>query len=155
MARPNKVLPRSSPFARGREGVGVVSCHGLSLLEVLVAFSILALALGVLLRIFGSGLKSAALAESYSQAVLRAESLLSRSGIDSPLQAGEESGAFDERYHWRRLIRPYPLPDIEQVDTLPLMAFEVIVEVFWQEASKRHSVTLTSLRLVPRGLRER
>lgn len=108
----------------------------------------------MLLRIFGSGLRGAAQAEAYSQAVLRAESLLSRSGTESPLRAGEESGVFGERYGWRRITRPYPLPDPEKAAALPLTAFEVIVEVFWQEAGKRRSVTLTSLRLTPREPRE-
>ncbi len=124
-------------------------CRGLSLLEVLVAFSILALTLGVLLRIFGSGLRSAALAGAYSQAVLQAETLLSRSGIEAPLEVGEQHGRFNNRYHWRRIIRPYRLPVTEEeTELLRLIPYEVIVEVFWQETGKRHSVALTSLRLV-------
>ena len=102
-------------------------CRGLSLLEVLVAFSILALTLGVLLRIFGSGLRGAALAGAYSQAALQAETLLSRSGIEASLEVGEE-----------------------ETELLRLIPYEVIVEVFWQETGKRRSVILTSLRLAPR-----
>lgn len=128
-------------------------CRGLSLLEVLVAFSILALTLGVLLRIFGSGLRGAALAGAYSQAVLQAETLLSRSGIEAPLEVGEQHGRLNNRYHWRRIIRPYRLPVIEGETELPRIPYEVIVEVFWQEAGKRRSVILTSLRLAPREQR--
>ena len=131
------------------------SCRGLSLLEVLVAFSILALTLGVLLRIFGSGLRGAALAGAYSQAVLQAETLLSRSGIEASLEVGEQHGTLDNRYHWRRIIRPYRLPVTEEETELPLIPYEVIVEVFWQETGKRRSVTLTSLRLVPREQKEK
>ena len=131
------------------------SCRGLSLLEVLVAFSILALTLGVLLRIFGSGLRGAALAGAYSQAVLQAETLLSRSGIEAPLEVGEQHGRLNNRYHWRRIIRPYRLPVIEEeTELVRLIPYEVIVEVFWQEADKRRSVTLTSLRLVRRERQE-
>jgi general secretion pathway protein I len=128
-------------------------CRGLSLLEVLVAFSILALTLGVLLRIFGSGLRGAALAGAYSQAVLQAETLLSRSGIEASLEVGEQQGTLGNRYQWRRIIRPYRLPVTEEETELSLIPYEVIVEVLWQEAGKWRSVTLTSLRLARREQR--
>jgi hypothetical protein len=41
----------------------------------------------------------------------------------------------------------------EEETELPLIPYEVIVEVFWQETGKRRSVTLTSLRLAPREQR--
>jgi type II secretory pathway component PulJ len=51
---------------------------GMSLLEVLVAFAILALVLGVIMQIFSSGMRASRLGESYSKAVLLAEFRSSR-----------------------------------------------------------------------------
>ncbi|MGQ0591933.1 MAG: type IV pilus modification PilV family protein, partial [Gammaproteobacteria bacterium] len=62
--------------------------RGISLLEVLVAFAIMALALGLLLRIFGTGLRSSAAAERYSAATLWAESLMAGAGSTWPLDPG-------------------------------------------------------------------
>ena len=61
-------------------------CHhrqsGFSLLEVLVAFSILALALGVLLQSFSTGMRGVTQSGLYSRATLLAESIFARAGRD-------------------------------------------------------------------------
>ena len=43
--------------------------QGFSLLEILIAFSILALSLGILLKIFAAGVNTAMIAENYTAAV--------------------------------------------------------------------------------------
>lgn len=88
-------------FARPR------AARGFTLLEVLVAFSILSLSLGVLIQIFGSGLHRTALAEEYTLATLHAESLLARFGVEEPLEIGETGGEIDERYRWRALVEEF------------------------------------------------
>ena len=54
---------------------------GFSLLEMLVAFTILAFSLVVILRIFSSGIGTAVTAEEYTAAVQIAESLLAKTGL--------------------------------------------------------------------------
>ena len=78
---------------------------GFSLLEVLVAFVILALTLSVVMRIFSGGLRNVALADGYSRAVLLAESRLAELSV-LPLE-GEASGEFDGKYRWRSSIHPW------------------------------------------------
>jgi len=58
---------------------------GYTLIEVLVAFMILALALTVLLRIFSGGLRNVSVSSDYAIATLIAESRLAGAGIDVPL----------------------------------------------------------------------
>lgn len=62
--------------------------RGFSLLEVLVAFAILSIALGVLLQIFATGMRNVGLSEEYSQAALYAESILAAYGREAPLAEG-------------------------------------------------------------------
>ena len=56
--------------------------QGFSLLEILIAFSILALSLGILLKIFSAGVNTAIIAENYTTAVQLSESLMAKVGIE-------------------------------------------------------------------------
>lgn len=73
---------------------------GFSLLEILVAFAIMAVALTIVLRIFGSGVNTALVSEEYTLAVQIAESLMARIGVETPLQPGEYSGIEGDKYAW-------------------------------------------------------
>ncbi|MFO1353066.1 MAG: type II secretion system protein [Gammaproteobacteria bacterium] len=121
---------------------------GFSLLEVLVAFSILSITLGVVLQVFGTGLRSTALAEEYTQAALRAESVLAAIGVEKPLKAGTEQGEINDRYSWRATISEYhdERADAKQ-DEAKFTPYQVVVEVVWQGGGKERSVVLETLRL--------
>lgn len=73
---------------------------GFSLLEILVAFSIMAVAITIVLRIFGSGVNNAVISEEYNIAVQIAESILARTGVETPMDIGEISGIEGYKYHW-------------------------------------------------------
>lgn len=140
---------------------------GFSLLEILVAFSILAVALGIVLRIFSTGVDSALLAQDYNIAVQQAEALLARVGVDIPLQPTERNGLVgyynddgdivtDEahgKYRWRLSIMPkanHPQPvdadEVEQADSEPvLMVVQVVVE--WGDDQRTRQVVLDTLKV--------
>jgi general secretion pathway protein I len=150
---------------------------GFTLLEVLVAFAILALSLGVLIQIFSTGLNNVALGSEYSRAILLAQSQLAALGVEAPLAAGESNGEFGDGYRWHVTVTPYDLPPpagagsaaIEAPDSsasklflsrfrglapgvagaTPVQAYDVAVEVMWGEGGNQRSVTLRSLKLAP------
>jgi prepilin-type N-terminal cleavage/methylation domain-containing protein len=66
-------LSPSSSRTRSRDPESPAS--GFSLLEVLVAFAILSISLGVLLQVFATGLRNAGVADDYTRATLYAESI--------------------------------------------------------------------------------
>jgi general secretion pathway protein I len=122
---------------------------GFSLIEILVAFVILALALGVLMRVFSGALGNAGAAERYSQAVVLAESRLAEAGREYPLVEGDHEGTTDTGYHWTVSIHPVAL-DADEPETLgkKLVLYDVGVDVAWrQESDKTRRVRLSSLRL--------
>ena len=121
---------------------------GFTLLEVLVAFAILALSLGVLLQVFATGLRNTTVAENYSQAAMYAESILAAVGVGEPLQEGSDGGAIDEIFSWRSRVSVYNDEALE-FDDLQAKAYQVIVEVFWGESEHERSVSLQTLRLEP------
>lgn len=122
---------------------------GFSLLEVLVAFSVLTLFLGVLLGLFSTGLRNSLAAHDYSQAISLAESKLAEVGVTERLAPGEWQGAFDEHYRWRLRVVPFAGGERRWAD-LPLQPFEVTVEVSWQTGQRDRSVALSTLRLARR-----
>lgn len=127
--------------------------QGFTLLEILVAFSILAISLGVTINIFSRGLRSAMISDQYVHAVAIAQSLLARTGVESELQESASSGV-ERQFQWFVRVTPYmtdvlPGADAQQQPTLTL--YEIIVEVAWQEESENRSLVLTTLRMAEAG----
>jgi len=82
--------------------------RGYTLLEVLVAFSLLAIGLGLLLAILSGGVRAVANASDSTQATLYAESVLDTLGADQRLQAGRSAGVYENgRYRWTLDITPF------------------------------------------------
>ena len=123
--------------------------EGFSLLEILVAFAILALSIGVLLKIFSGGANTAIIAEDYNAAVQIAESIMAKTGVETQLQEGEESGWENEKYHWQVIIRPFQfnLENFVDIDlnTLKTNFFKVDVIVSWGDDGRE--LQLSTLKL--------
>ena len=127
--------------------------QGFSLLEILVAFSILAVSLGVLMQIFSSSLRNADVSRRQAQAVALAQSLLAAAGIEAPLAQGEQSGTVDEQFRWTLTTTPMTLGGSEEAATPKpiggLELWELTAQVSWggQGSERDRSLELTTLRL--------
>lgn len=135
-------------FERGGRAAPGEGERGFSLLEVLVAFAILSISLGVLLQVFATGLRNAGIADDYTRATLYAESILAAIGREVPLAEGERSGPVNEQFSWRSTVSVYTegLPDSEQAR---VRAYHISVEVYWPGLVQNRSVVLETLRLAP------
>jgi general secretion pathway protein I len=125
----------------------IAGCRGFSLLEVVVAFAILALSLGVLYQIFSSAAQRATLLQEYNRAVLLGESKLARIGAEQALVAGSRTGEFDERYRWTSLIEPVPTQARGGHQRVSIRPYRVTVEVDWGKRDQPRSVAFTTIRL--------
>jgi len=129
--------------------------RGFSLLEILIAFSILALSLGILLKIFSAGVNTAGVAEEYTAAVQIAESLMAQTGIEAHLKPSEATGLENEKYHWRVSVSPFQFT-AENLDVTAITAvlFKIKVVVSWGEDARAagRQVELTTLKLVNKVL---
>ena len=129
---------------RGRAGRGRRR-GGFTLLEVLIAFTILAVALVALLRAFSSGLRGLDAAEAGAAALQHARSKIEEVGTVIPLEAGEHGGEFEDGTRWSIVIRPHEAG--AAVETVALVPYEIEVTASRERGGK---VTLRSLRLAPR-----
>lgn len=120
---------------------------GFSLLEILVAFSILAISLGILLNIFSGGLRTAILSEDYVNAITLSESLLSRMGTEFALEPGEQSGDYDEKYSWTVQVEPFFIEQLPEQENPQHQLYSIHVAVFWGDGDQQRSMELDTLRL--------
>ena len=125
------------------------ACRGFSLLEVLVAFTILAMLLAALFEVFSAGLNAARAGDLFTRAAVIAQSRLAAVGIVEPLQEGVSSGSTDDAYHWRVTVGEYIDDQLPLIDAV-LQPLTVVVEVYWEEGGNARSVSLTSMLLGPR-----
>ena len=132
---------------------------GFTLLEVLVAFTILAVALVALLRAFSSGLRGLDAAAAATAALQHARSKIEEVGTLIPLEAGVQEGTFEDGTQWRVVIEPHELGDAAAVESLQVVPYEVEVTVTGARGGTSSArgggtgggaVTLRSLRLAPR-----
>ena len=109
--------------------------RGFSLLEVLVAFVILALVATALFRLFSGALVNASAADDYTHAVLVAESVLAEAAAAQPLVETTNSGSADEgRISWTTHVTFYSPPgvsaDVERVaESMPTRLYRITADV--------------------------
>ena len=124
---------------------------GFTLLEVLVAFLLLAVVGGALMELFQGGLRRLAITDEYARAGLLARSKLAELEALRLLEPGDREGRFDEEFRYRLTLTPYageadsPLPPSR---VLPLRA---TLAVLWGEPPDDHQLTVETLLLTSAG----
>jgi general secretion pathway protein I len=122
--------------------------RGFSLLEVLVAFAILAISLGVLMQIFQRAMSTTAVSGDYSRIVALAEAKLAAVGADIPLEEGVHTGEPDDGMDWIVSIEPYQPEGWLGEDPAPeLQPYRVTAVASLPTLGGARQVTLRSLRL--------
>jgi general secretion pathway protein I len=121
--------------------------RGFTLIEVMVAFAILMLALGTLLPVFGQMLDRGARGQEEVRAAALAQSLLDRVGADLPLTDGRTDGEA-EGFGWHLLIRPHG--NSEDQANWVATAHEVELTVAWHVGGRVREERFSTIRLGPR-----
>ncbi len=128
--------------------------RGFSLIEMIAAMFILALGLGLLLQVLGGSLNQARRAQEQTEAALWAQSMLDTLGVGEPLEAGGESGEFDDRYRWDLEISEAER-DSESVispDALPYTLYRVELTVRWGSDGRERNAVFETLRVATREM---
>lgn len=118
---------------------------GFALIEILVAVSVLAISLVVILQLFSGGLKSRKLSEQYARGVFHAKEKMAEILLEPGLSEGETEGQFDDDYQWQAvIIRVVPDEDGEK---LPVDLLNVALRVTWRDGEKEKSFAISTLKL--------
>jgi general secretion pathway protein I len=121
--------------------------RGFTLIEMVIAFAILGIALTVLFGAFESSLTRSRHDAHLNEGTLIAQSLLDRIGTEWPLGTPSRAGEW-EGYSYQVDQQP-TLPDDGQASyTLPTV--KVTASVSWPESAEKRTIIISTLKLLPR-----
>src|ERR1700761_725957 len=117
--------------------------EGFTLLEVLVALTVLSLSLGVLLAIFSQGLSRAHQNDEEAYARTLAQSLLAQTEAVPHPAAGDTNG-LSNGMHWRVRVETYG--DRDEQQAWQRTAQQISATVSWEHLGRTRALTLSTLR---------
>jgi len=115
---------------------------GFTLVEVLVAFAILAFTLATAYGVFSDSVRAVASGERHGVALALAESRLAEIDAMPADEPWDSEGDFNDTFHWR--VETRPLPDSSAGGDAALEPVLVSVTVTWDRGAP---VTLDTIRL--------
>jgi general secretion pathway protein I len=128
---------------------------GYTLLEVIVAFALLAMALTLLLGILSGSTRQVRQSADAGRAAMYAQSVMDQVGVGERLAASERDGEFEQgRYRWRLRVAPWRDPAVAasgQPMTLggPEL-FEITLAMQWGDGPGQR-LQLRTLRIAAAG----
>ncbi len=121
---------------------------GFTLLEVVVAFIIAALALSALFGGGLAGLSATAVSARYQEALARAQSHLAAAGSEGALTASDRQGEEGHGFHWRVRVTAAavggPARDTPG-GSVPAL-YDIVVQESWRAEDRSRVVTLQTRR---------
>ena len=132
---------------------------GFTLLEVLVAFTLLAITFGTIMKIITGSAKNTQKASRNTQIALLAQSKMDELGLFEKIEEGTSDGDFDDYNHWQLDIGAYDVPyegDVSQEFT-SVELMEVTLTIISNYGGKERRNEFKTLRAVtpdysrPRG----
>ena len=117
--------------------------RGVTLLELLVALSIMAMAVGVIYRVLGTSVRSVGVLQDQQKAVLLARSLMAAKDA-IPEEGWNESGE-SAGYSWQVNTQPYNT-SLSEPSSQQVRLHAVRIQVRWGNGNETRSLALQTLR---------
>lgn len=122
-------------------------CRGFTLIEVLVAFIVLSMSLGVIMNILSLSMRTSRVANNHQHALLLAESKMAELVAEHELRVGRYDGQFEEPFEWNAEIESWEFPDQELGTVYTLTSYRVQITVSWGERNPQR-LSLSTIHLV-------
>ncbi|HEY0197489.1 MAG TPA: prepilin-type N-terminal cleavage/methylation domain-containing protein [Rhodanobacter sp.] len=126
--------------------------HGFSLIEMIAAIMLLAIAFTVLMKVAGASTGLSQNAATHSEAAMWARSKLDSAFVGQALKPGHSSGQFNARFRWQLDVTPWQDAGPANADAT-LHLYQLDLDVLWGPASHPQSAHFRTLRLsaIPTG----
>lgn len=121
---------------------------GFTLLEVLVALAVMAIAVTLVIQLFSANLRSIAASRDMTQAIARADSRIRGILTDESLAERAWSEATEDGYRFDLSVSEILK---ERTDNLPVALMEVILTTHWVSGRKEKSFTLKTVRVIKKA----
>ena len=119
---------------------------GFSLLEVIAAILLLAIAFAALMKVAGGAIALSRNAAAHDEAALWARSLLDSAYVTEPVTPGNRSGQFDPTYRWTLSTAPWQAPGTQPGGST-LQLYRLDLTVSWGSAAHPRVAHFDTLRL--------
>jgi len=126
-----------------REEVGA---NGFTLIEILVAISLLAISLVVILQLFSGGLKSGKVSDEYTRGIFHAREVMEEILLLDTVEEGATEGEFEDGFKWKTEIVLLEQRE-EEATRLPFDTFTIAVEVSWGEEGREKHLRIDTLKV--------
>lgn len=122
------------------------SQQGFSLLEVIAAIMLLAIAFTALMKVAGASISLTQNAAEHSAAAMRARSFLDGVFVGEPITPGSRSGKFDQHYRWQLDVTPWNQSG-NAAPGASLHLYQLDLDVLWGPSAHPRSAHFRTLRL--------
>ena len=141
------LVPEASGTTGQRSARPALSCRGFTLLEVLVALAIMAVAVVYLMQLSSSNLRTIAASQGYLDALVQAEAKMREITEADRL---EETTWQEQTPEGRHVEVSVTEALKERAERLPVKLLQIEMVFSWEEALRKRSVTLKTLKMVDR-----
>lgn len=126
--------------------------RGFTLLEIMVAFLVLAIVFTMVMQLITGGLQNARRSANFTEAALLANSKMAEIGTLILIEEGSDQGSFNDRFDWQLeiLLEPIETTGGLSPDSYPLELYRINLTVTWRDGNAR--ADYTTLRAVSRDI---
>ena len=121
---------------------------GFTLLEVVVAMTIVGVGVVALLELFSMGLRTGSRSAVASEAITYGRQAMDEILLRRKIEDGAQQGSLNKRVHWKVGIQPVKEPSNALSLSSPWELQEITLNVYVTEAGRDRSVELQTYRLV-------
>ena len=125
--------------------------EGFTLLEVLVAMTIVGLGVVTLVEVFSSGLRLGSKSTAHTDAMTYGRQVMDEFLATSKLEQGSERGSLQDQGRWKVEVRPAEYSSADPSLSSPWELKEIALELRLGDVGRERLVELKTLRLVKKN----